>query len=47
MKLMDINESVNSCPDLEMEDDKSSMEGVAIRRMDVLCGRGKNSFNHG
>jgi len=33
--------------DFAMEVDMiTSKEGVEIRPMDVLCGRGKNSFNH-
>ena len=52
MKLLDTQQSVNnissdfSVDDMEF-DDKTSKEGVDIKPMDVLCGRGKNSFNHG
>ncbi|CAB9513267.1 expressed unknown protein [Seminavis robusta] len=43
MKLLDTEVSNFSAP---MESTKPSMEGVDIKPMDVLCGRGKNSFNH-
>lgn len=42
MKLMETQQTVDTCPDFATSMEKTSMEGVEIKPMDVLCGRGKN-----
>ena len=39
--------SVGSMNKMESNASKNINEEVEIKPMDVLCGRGKNSFNHG
>ena len=47
MKLQDNNSSPDFLVEAMDIGNKASNEGVEIKPMDVLCGRGKNSFNHG
>lgn len=45
MKLLESQQTITT-PDFSVSLENCSKEGVEIMPMDVLCGRGKNSFNH-